>query len=520
MTHEYSPTPLVRQAGSLSLYDIFNETASRRPDARSLVDRTQAYTYRQTHDRVTAIAAALLDRGIRQGDRIAVLAENCIGYIELHLAAARLGAIVACQNWRLTPQEIRQCLELVSPSLLVYSSRFVDTADALLQDVPLDSVCLQVGIDSWVKKSRDAVAPPEIDAESGLLILYTSGTTGPAKAALISQRALIARMNLLRTDLDVTRDDGFIAWSPMFHMGGSEHSLSTLLIGGTVFVADGFDVDYIAQVIGKEKLGWLLLVPATIDRLIDALDCQDVTPVGVKRVGAMADLIPKKQLARISARLNSPFLNTFGATETGIAPASGHAIPAGVEPEKLSKQLNSNCAFRLVDDAGNDVPAGNVGEAAVKGPTLFSGYWGDEKANAKDFFDGWFRMGDLFTQNADGSLDFYGRAKYLIKSGGENIYPVEIETILLADHRVLEAVVVSSRDEKWGEVPVAVIATDQAHDSGLLEDLLAACRAQLASYKCPKEILVIPLEKLGRNTSGKVVRNELERMLKVEGMIN
>jgi fatty-acyl-CoA synthase len=177
------------------------------------------------------------------------------------------------------------------------------------------------------------------------------------------------------------------------------------------------------------------------------------------------------------------------------------------------------CGFRLVDEAGNDVAPGDVGEAAVKGPTLFSGYWGDDRANERDFFDGWFRMGDLFTQNPDGSLDFYGRAKYLIKSGGENIYPAEIETILLSDHRVLDAVVISSRDEKWGEVPVAVIATDLEQTSELPGELLASCREELASYKCPKKVILVPFEQLLRNTSGKVDRNDLARQLIAEGLI-
>jgi fatty-acyl-CoA synthase len=361
--------------------------------------------------------------------------------------------------------------------------------------------------------------PVATDPELGLLILYTSGTTGAAKAALISQRALIARMLLLQTDLKIERQDGFIAWSPMFHMGGSEHSISTLMMGGAVFVVDGFDPERMATVIGEEVLGWLLLVPATIDRLVEALDRQGVTPRGIRCCGAMADLLPKRQLAAITSRLRAPFLNTFGATETGIAPASSHLIPPGEEPESLSKRLNFLCALRLVNDAGEDVEPGAVGEAAVRGPTLFSGYWANEAANQNHFQDGWFRMGDLFSRNPDGSYDFQGRSKYLIKSGGENIYPAEIEGILLADHRVDEAVVLASRDAKWGEVPVAVVAADVDDPDALAETLLAECRDRLAGYKCPRKILFLPLERFLRNTSGKVDRNQIAKDLIAEGVI-
>lgn len=519
-TAEYSPPAYVKAAGCLSVYDLFREAAARNPDARSLVDRSKAYTYRQTLSRVDSIATALAARGVRQGDRVAVLAENCSEYIEFHLAAACLGVVVACQNWRLNSEEVEQCVTLVSPTLLLYSSRFTDAAKSISKNLQMDIECLQSSIADWVKRYQGQALPFIADIEAGLLILYTSGTTGPAKAALISQRALIARMILLRTDLGITSDDGFVAWAPMFHMGGSEHSLSTLMIGGTVLIADGFDVDHIAQLIATERLGWLLLVPSTIDRLVESLDRQEVIVKGVKRVGAMADLLPKKQLAMISGRLDAPFLNTFGATETGIAPASGHAIPAGEEPDKLSKVLNSLCSFRLTDESGNDVAMGEVGEATVKGPTLFSGYWGDDLANKKDFSDGWFRMGDLFRQNSEGTFDFCGRAKYLIKSGGENIYPAEIEAVLLTDERVLDAVVIASRDEKWGEIPVAVIATESQQVQDLPEELMASCRKRLASYKCPKKVILVSFDKLVRNTSGKVDRNDLERQLKAEGIID
>lgn len=520
ITAEYSPPVYVKAAGCLSVYDFFKEAAARHPDARALVDRSKVYTYRQTLNRVNSIATAMAARGVRQGDRVAVLAENCSEYIELHLAAACLGVVVACQNWRLNCEEIEQCVALVSPSLLLYSLRFADTAESISKNLQMDIECLQSSVADWAQLYSGHTPRSTVDIEAGLLILYTSGTTGPAKAALISQRALIARMILLRTDLQITADDSFVAWAPMFHMGGSEHSLSTLMIGGTVLIADGFDVDFIAQLIGTERLGWLLLVPSTIDRLLESLDRQKVIVKGVKRVGAMADLLPKKQLAMISGRLDAPFLNTFGATETGIAPASGHAIPAGEEPDRLSKVLNSLCSFRLTDESGNDVAPGEVGEATVKGPTLFSGYWGDDLANKKDFSDGWFRMGDLFRQNAEGTFDFCGRAKYLIKSGGENIYPAEIEAILLADERVLDAVVISSRDEKWGEVPVAVIATEFEHTENLSADFMASCRKHLASYKCPKKVILVSSDRLVRNTSGKVDRNDLERQLKAEGLIN
>jgi fatty-acyl-CoA synthase len=503
----------IRAAGRLTVYELFAEHAQRQPGKTALKDKSRSHSYGETLHRVDALACRLEDAGVQAGDRVAVLSENCIEYIELHLAAARIGAIIACQNWRLRRAELEHCVGLVTPALLVYSPRFAETGTALAEQFGIAARALGEPYEAWIEAPARALPPPAQDIEAGLLILYTSGTTGPAKAALISQRAIIARMTLLQMDLEVEPEDGFLAWSPMFHMGGTEHSISTLAMGGTVYVADGFDVDFIVETIGTARLGWLILVPATIERLLEALDAAGTEPVGIKRVGAMADLLPKAQIAAVSQRLRAPFLNTFGATETGIAPASRGVIPPGVVPTSLSKSLNSLCALRLVDAEGQEVADGNPGEAMVKGPTLFSGYWNNPETNARDFAGGWFRMGDLFTRNEDGTVDFVGRAKYLIKSGGENIYPAEIEGVLLSDSRVRDAIVVSAPDEKWGEVPVAVLASDVADGEKLAGELISRCREELAGYKVPKALHFIDFDELPRSSSGKIVREDVERWL-------
>jgi fatty-acyl-CoA synthase len=166
---------------------------------------------------------------------------------------------------------------------------------------------------------------------------------------------------------------------------------------------------------------------------------------------------------------------------------------------------------RLVDPEGRDVPDGSPGELCMRGPTLFSGYYRADEVNEREFRDGWFHMGDVFVRNADGTLDFVDRVKYLIKSGGENVYPAEIERVLLQDPRVADAAVVRRRDPKWGEVPVAFVAR---RDEALTADeLRVRCRAELAGYKQPKDIIFLPLDAFPRSASGKVQRHELEKRL-------
>jgi fatty-acyl-CoA synthase len=348
------------------------------------------------------------------------------------------------------------------------------------------------------------------------VILYTSGTTGLPKGAVVSHRAFIARALVFMTELGLAPGEAFVAWAPFFHMASTDHALASLLKGNPVIVVDGYDPDALAAIIAHERLGWLPLVPGMIEGFAAALRRQGVRPRGIRAIGAMADLVPRHQLAEITTVLNAPYVNTFGATETGLPPGTGSFIAIGEAPTDLAKRQSSFCEVRLVDPEDNEVPDGEPGECAVRGPTLFSGYWQAPEVNARDFRGGWFHMGDMFIRRPDGRLDFVDRAKYMIKSGGENVYPAEIERVLLADPRVADAVVVRRPDARWGEVPVAVVARNDERLTA--DELYAKCRRELAGYKQPKDIRFVAFAELPRSTTGKIQRHEVEAWLRqVEG---
>ena len=500
----------IRRSGRLSVYELFAAQVQRDPNAVAIEQGGSRRSYGALNERVVRLAAALHGKGVRYGDRIGLLSENRAEYIEIELAAAYLGAIVACQNWRLAAAELQHCLDLVSPALVIASRRFAQTLSALdLHGVA--SFIIEDDHEALVQTTRPLAERPDVDPEDGLVILYTSGTTGLPKGALISHRAEIARMALLRMDIRSTEEDGFLAWAPMFHMGSTDQMLGALMSGATVYVVDGFNAEVIVDVMERARLGWLLLMPGSIEPVVALLKARGRRPKGIRAVGAMADLVPKKLIAELTGLSGAPYLNSFGATETGLAPASASLIAPGEFPASLSKRKSGLCDFRLVDPDGEDVPDGDPGEAAVRGPTVFSGYWNAEATNARDFKNGWFRMGDLFRRNPDGSYDFVDRAKYMIKSGGENIYPAEIERVLLSDPRVSDAVVVRKRDAKWGEVPVAFISR---RDERLSEtDIEAVCRKSLAGYKRPKEVHFMRFEDFPRSTTGKILRHEMEKKL-------
>jgi fatty-acyl-CoA synthase len=496
---------MIRRAAASTVWSLFASIARVRPGRIAAVDDRRSVTYAALDDRVRRLADVLASAGVGAGDRIALCSENRIDVLEVLLAAARLGAIVACQNWRLSATELRHCVDLVTPAAVVASPRHAGrfaVATTLVFDDDYERRLAAARAD------RDVA---DVDPEAALVILYTSGTTGLPKGAVIGHRAQIVRNLVTRAEFGIAQDDTFVAWSPLYHMGAVDNALGTLMAGGTVIVVDGFDPARLADIVAREPLGWLLLMPGMVARLADELERCAIAPRGVKLCGVMADLVPPAEIARITQLLGAPYANTFGATETGCPPCSSSLIPIGVAPASLDKQQSPFCEIRLVDADDNDVPDGMPGELAMRGPTLFSGYWNNDETNAHDFRGGWFHMGDVFVRRPDGALAFVDRVKYLIKTGGENVYPAEIERVIVQDPRVAEVAVVRAPDPTWGEVPVAFVARrDDSLDEAAL---FARCRAELAGYKQPKQIRFIAESDFPRSASGKVQRHELEKTL-------
>jgi fatty-acyl-CoA synthase len=511
MTGSSGTDPLIQAAAEVSVADWFLSRVILRGDAIAVQDNARTLTYRELNGRVNRLARWMMASGLTRGDRVAVLSENRTEYVEVELAAAKLGVVTACQNWRQADPELLHCIRIVEPKLAFVSERHAPTLARIDHGVGRVVVFGRDYDAALVHGDDGPEAPHLAQPEDGLIILYTSGTTGMPKGALISHRAMIARTLISAFDRPFTEEDSYLAWTPMFHMGSTDYIYSTLMRGGKIIILDGFQADAIVHVVATERLGWLHLNSAVIDRVIDQMKRVGKPPKGLKLVGVMADLVPRLTIAELTTLMQAPFANTFGSTETGPVPASKGSIGIGVVPERLSKVQSSLCDLRLVDDQDHDVPDGEPGEVLVRAPSLFSGYWRAPEVNAEVFRGGWYRMGDVFRRNPDATLDFVDRRKYLIKSGGENIYPAEIEQNLAASPRISAAVVVRRPDPRWGEVPVAfVVRRDERLTA---DDVIALCRGKIASYKLPKDVKFIADEDLPRSTSGKVKRHELEARL-------
>ena len=507
----------VRRAATSTVATLFSAVARIAGPRLAIADGDKTLTYVALDDRTRRLAAVLQGLGVVRGDRVAVLAENCAEILELFLAAARLGAIVACQNWRLAAPELAHCLELVTPKVTLVSPRYASALPAsagipIVLGPDYESRLTNANANANANADANANANADADADDPLLILYTSGTTGLPKGAVLSHRAQIIRNLVTRAEFGIAPDDTFVAWSPLYHMGAVDNSLGTLLSGGKVIIVPGFAPPLLADIVEREPLGWLLLMPGMVGRFAAELRHRGTRARGVKVCGVMADLVPPHEIAEITTLLGAPYANTFGSTETGCPPCSSSLIPIGCAPTRLSKQQSPFCEVRLVDADDHDVPDGVPGELLMRGPTLFSGYWQRPDVNAEEFRGGWFHMGDVFVRNPDGTLDFVDRKKVLIKTGGENVYPAEIERVILSDPRVAEVAVVRAKDPQWGEVPVAFVA--RRDESLGEEDITRLCRAQLAGYKQPKRVYFIGVDAFPRSASGKIQRHELEQRVR------
>ena len=331
----YTPPPEVAAAAAATVGRLFAATAALRPGRDALVEGGRRLSYAELDSRVNRLAHVLLGRGVGRGDRVALMARNCIGYIEVELACARIGAIAVGMNWRFTADETAHCLNLTGPALVVASADYRETLDSA--GFPADLI-LGDDLDAAMEGAPDTDPGRHVEPEDGMAIIFTSGTTGHPKGATISHRAMIARTLIYGAELAVPADDTFVAWTPLFHMGANDFALATLLRGGRVVVMDGYRPQELIRAIETWPVHYLAAVPGMVEDFVTHLKAssRDFKPVGM--VGAMADLVPRQQLKEITELLNAPYLNTFGSTETGIPPATANFVPVGAAPEACRRR--------------------------------------------------------------------------------------------------------------------------------------------------------------------------------------
>ena len=466
-------------------------------------------------DMIERITSRLQAAGIQRGDRLAWLSLNHIAQLAALVACARIGAIWVPLNFRLAVPELQQVIADAQPKLLVADHAHESVAQALSGDIPHQlSIAGLLDADA---RSNEATRAETISALSGeandpVLLVYTSGTTGRPKGALHTQQALMNNAAASHWAHGFKPDDCVLSTLPMFHVGGlCIQTLPAWLAGASVILHARFDPALWLKEVETSRPTLSLLVPATLRAVIEhpAWDKTDLSALRGLMTGS--SVVPRAYLEAFHQR-GVPVGQVYGTTETGpvsivlrFHEAMTHVGSTG--------QPQPNAKLKLLDEQGTPVAHGTVGEITIHADNLMSGYWNASAQTGVGLEDGWFRSGDLGMVDRDGRLTIVGRNKDMIISGGENIYPAEVENLMVTLPGVAECAVVGLPDARWGEVPVlsVVRTTDPPGQQLQASDIQDHLSAQVARYKLPKKIVF--LDTLPKSALGKVLKPQLRELL-------
>lgn len=497
--------------------DLLGVGLRRFPAQTCITVDERSWSFAETHKRAGRLAAVLASRAVAPGDRVAVLAENEAEWLEIQAGVSRVGAILVPLNYRLAVAELQYQIGDSDPRLLIHGPRYGDIA------AQLDRPTLHLGAsghgDSYEDALRDAAGFTElvaVPADSIAQILYTSGTTGRPKGALISNYALWARYAMFIAEVGIRPEHVFVQALPMFHMASHLGSAFTYA-GAAQAAVTTFDPRGVLALIAASRATHALLVPTMINILATHpelastdLSCLDTVLYG-------ASPISPEALKRAIAAFGCSFIQFYGMTETAsvtMLRAADHDPER--RPALLASAGTDTIGFqtRVIDDNEVDVAPGTIGEIIARGPCLADGYWNRPADSAEALRGGWMHTGDMGYYDQDRHLFVADRLKDMIVSGGENIYPAEVENALHEHAQVRDCAVIGVPDAKWGEAVKAVVVTTPGASVSEAE-LIAFARERIAGFKVPKSIDFA--DELPRNPSGKILKKDLRKPYWPEG---
>ena len=490
------------------------------PDKEAVVFQDERITYRQMRDRAYKLANALKSLGLNKGDRVAVLLRNCTEWFEIFFALATLGAVMVPVNFLLKSKEVEFIVNDSGSSMILVGEDLLILIDLERENTPelREIICIGEEVPpspalSYWKLMDVAEAEPsqgEIHIDDLFVLQYTSGTTGFPKGAMHTHSTLLWNSFHQIGDFDITENERYLCVPGLCWIAGlHDFTLPSLWMGGTVvlMLSGGLDIGYLLGLIEKERITKVLLVPTILKQVIDfpELDQYDlnslefvatgVEPVAVTVIERFNQLLPQTTL-----------LQGYGLSE-------GPSIALYLSKEDAMRKIGSagkpstNCELMVVDDSMKRVPPGVKGEIVIRSPATMVGYWNQAEATKEAFKGGWLNTGDLAEYDDEGYIYITGRRKDMYISGGLNVYPAEIENIILKDPRVSEAAVIGIEDQRWGEVGCAIIVPKERIKIEI-QEIEWMCTRELAGYKVPKKY-IIREKPLPRTASGKVKKYEL-----------
>lgn len=490
--------------------DMLRDTAAEYPGKAALGMEREAIDFAALDARVHRIANGLLAEG-KPGDRIAILGRNSNEQVELMFGILRARQVVLPVNWRLIPAEIAYILKHSGATRLFVDEAFLPAAELACVDCPMPITVIDREFAAW-RDAQSNIPVPRSGADADVALqMYTSGTTGLPKGVMLTNANVVASVEIFsRPPLDLAPGDVIYAPAPMFHITGIGPVLRMAQSGARLVVSAAFAADEAVQVMARERVSYTTLAPAMIQACLAAPSFADAdfSALGVIVYGGapIAETVLREATARIGCR----FVQCYGLTET-----TGPITILTPDDHAPGRKLLLSCGraagditIRVVDGDGREVPRGETGEIIVSGAINMAGYASDAAATAATISDGWLYTGDAGYLDAEGYVFIRDRVKDMIVSGGENIYPVEVENALLEYGGVADAAVIGVPDDRWGEAVMALVvpAPDAREDAQAILDF---CRTRIAAYKCPKTIRFT--DTIARNAAGKILRREIRK---------
>ncbi|MCX7966247.1 MAG: long-chain fatty acid--CoA ligase [Syntrophorhabdaceae bacterium] len=494
------------------------------PEKIAIFSNDTPYNYRTLNERINRIANILLERNIKKGDRIAVLMHNSIKFVEIFFAISKIGAILVPLNWRLAMPELEFILKDSRTTFIIFEEEFIDTIARMRKKIVVDHYisCSDNGekkdraLPYWVEDydalmNRASKESPHIAWQSGdddtHIIMYTSGTTGVPKGAMLSHKKTFYNVLNANIYFDLTRKDVAIIARPLFHSGGLIVELAPVLYkGATAIIKRRFSPEEILKTIEEYRVT-VLELPATVYNFI-LHDC-DLSKYNISTVKCFFTGGERVPISLLSAYAEKGIYisQIYGLTEASTL----FWLPYDMAHKKMGSVGKPvfHADVRIVDENGKPVPPGVVGEIIVRGPVVMNGYWGKPELTKKAIKDGWLYTGDLATMDEDGFVFIVDRKKDMFISGGENVYPAEVEKAILNHPDVQDVAVIGVEDKRWGEVGKAFIVLKLGRTT-TEEDIYRFLNERLARYKIPKYIVFV--DKLPKTASGKIRKSLLKEL--------
>lgn len=485
------------------------------PDKEAIVDGNRRLSYRQLNRRVDRLANALQAKGLKHGDRFAMLAYNSLEYVEIIFACAKLGLILVPLNWRLSTAELAFNLSDSGTETLLFESGFSEPAATLRKETPIKRLFVlgnqgSADTDAYdmllTTHSKEEPQPDQpVNMDTPHIIMYTAGTTGRPKGAVLSQGAGFYNALNLLLDMHFNSNDRNLALLPMFHIGGiGLFTLPMLYVGGTVVIQRTFDPAEALRLLKTENITLFFGVAAVFLFLIQHPEFNADAFANARIVMSGGAPLPVSLVQQYHAA-GIVLQQGFGMSEAAPSIATLSKDLALEKAGSIGRAL-FHVDTRVVDHEMNDMPPDAVGELIIRGPNLMQKYWNRPEATAEAFAGGWFHTGDMARMDRDGDLYIVDRKKDMFISGGENVYPAEVENAIFELTQVAEAAVIGIDDDRWGEVGLGIVVLKpeaQLTQNKIIEFL----RTRLAKFKVPKRIAF--MDQLPRNAAGKVLKNEL-----------